>query len=47
MNTKKKLFIIIGLIFTLLIILLAWDMGSRTTVPWEKKKELLDKYKVK
>ena len=47
MDRKKKLFIIIFLVFTLLIALLAWDMGKRTKTPWERKKELLDKYKVK
>jgi hypothetical protein len=47
MNSKKGFFIIIALIFTLLVAMLAWDMGKKTTAPWERKKELLDKYKVK
>jgi hypothetical protein len=47
MRSKKKLFIIIGVIFTLLIAILAWDMGRRTKTPWERKKEILNKYKVK
>jgi hypothetical protein len=44
---KKLIFIIIALVFTLLMVFLAYDMGSRTTAPWNKKKELLEKYKVK
>ena len=47
MDRKKKLFIIIGVVFTVLIAILAWDMGKRTKTPWERKKEILDKYKVK
>jgi hypothetical protein len=47
MNNKKKIFLIIFIVFTLLMALLAWDMGKQTKTPWERKKELLDKYKVK
>ncbi|HEY8400702.1 MAG TPA: hypothetical protein VIK89_05535 [Cytophagaceae bacterium] len=47
MKTSKKIFLIVGILFILLMIFLAYDMGSRTTPPWEKKKEILNKYKVK
>jgi hypothetical protein len=46
-SKKKTIFFIIAILFTLLMILLAYDMGSKTTAPWERKKELLEKYKVK
>lgn len=44
---KKKIFILIALLFILAMAYLAYDMSSRTTSPWKRKKEILDKYKVK
>jgi len=46
-SRKKTIFFIVALIFTVLMIFLAYDMGSKTTAPWSKKKDLIEKYKVK
>lgn len=37
----------IAVAFVLLMIYITYDMASRTTPPWERKKEILEKYKVK
>jgi hypothetical protein len=47
MNRSKKIFLIVAVLFTLVVIAFALDMCSRTTPPWEKKKDSLKKYKVK
>jgi len=47
MNRSKKIFAIVAILFTLVVIAFAVDMCSRTTPPWEKKKDSLKKYKVK
>ncbi len=46
MNKQKIIFLTIAGIFTLIMIALAFDMGSRTTSPWNKKK-FEEKYRVK
>jgi hypothetical protein len=46
-SKKKMIFVFIALIFILLMVFLAYDMGSKTTSRWEKKKEVIDKYEVK
>jgi preprotein translocase subunit SecG len=45
MISKKKVFIILGIAFILLMIFFAYDISSKTSAPWEKKKELIKKYK--
>ncbi|MDB5257680.1 MAG: hypothetical protein JWM14_2375 [Chitinophagaceae bacterium] len=47
MNRSKKIFVIVAVLFTLVVIAFALDMCSRTTPPWEKKTDSLKKYKVK
>jgi hypothetical protein len=47
MKTSKTIFIILAVLFTLGMIYAAFNMGSQTTPPWERKKEILEKYKVK
>lgn len=39
MNRNRRLFIIVFLAFTLLVVMLTVDMASRTTAPWNKKKQ--------
>lgn len=40
-NRNRKIFIVTFLIFTVVAVLLAIDMGRRTTAPWNKKKQIL------
>jgi hypothetical protein len=40
MNRNRKIFITVFIIFTSIIILIAIDMGSRTTAPWNKRREV-------
>ncbi|MBX9853455.1 MAG: hypothetical protein K2X86_17050 [Cytophagaceae bacterium] len=47
MKKSKLVFLIIVVVFILTMIGIVVHMNSQTTAPWEKKKELLDKYKVK
>ncbi|MFQ3576171.1 MAG: hypothetical protein SNJ77_07030 [Cytophagales bacterium] len=48
MPLKKKIFFLIAVLFTTLMIFLSYDMGKKTIKPWEKKKNnILEKYKVK
>lgn len=46
MSKQKKIFLIIAVVFTTVMIALAYDMASRTTSPWNKKK-FEEKYRVK
>ena len=39
MNRNRRIFIVIFILFTTLVILLAIDMGRRTTAPWNKRRE--------
>jgi hypothetical protein len=47
MTLSKKIFLIVAVLFTAVVIAFSLDMCSRTTPPWEKKKDSLKKYKVK
>lgn len=47
MKKPKIIFLVFAAVFTLAMIYLAYNMGSQTTPPWKKKKEILEKYKVK
>jgi hypothetical protein len=47
MKKSKIIFLVIAVLFTLGMIYAAYNMGSQTTPPWKKKKEILEKYKVK
>ena len=40
MNRNRRIFIVVFVVFTTLVALLAIDMASRTTAPWNKKKQL-------
>ena len=40
-NRNRKIFVITFLVFTIVAILLAIDMGRRTTAPWNKKKQIM------
>jgi hypothetical protein len=39
MNRNRRIFIIIFIAFTLLVVMLTVDMASRTTAPWNRKKQ--------
>lgn len=39
MNRNRRIFIIVFLAFTLLVVMLTVDMASRTTAPWNRKKQ--------
>lgn len=47
MKKSKIIFLLVAAVFTLAMIYLAYNMASQTTPPWEKKKQILEKYKVK
>lgn len=47
MKKSKLIFFIIALLFTLGMIYATYNMFSQTTPRWEKKKEILEKYKIK
>jgi hypothetical protein len=47
MNRSKKIFVIVAVLFTLVVIAFALDMCSRTSPPWEKRKDSLKKYELK
>lgn len=40
MNRNRRIFIVVFIIFTVIVALLAIDMASRTTAPWNKRREL-------
>ncbi len=40
MNRNRRIFIVVFILFTLLMALLAIDMGRRTTAPWNKRREV-------
>ncbi|UFH52135.1 hypothetical protein [Spirosoma sp. KNUC1025] len=40
MNRNRRIFIVVFVVFTTIVALLAIDMASRTTAPWNKHKEL-------
>lgn len=40
MNRNRRIFIIVFIVFTTIVALLAIDMASRTTAPWNRKKQL-------
>lgn len=40
MNRNRRLFIVVFIVFTVIIALLAIDMASRTTAPWNKRREV-------
>ena len=39
MNRNRRIFIVVFVFFTAIVALLAIDMASRTTAPWNKKKQ--------
>jgi hypothetical protein len=47
MKRSKLIFLLVALAFVLVMIGITVHMASQTTPPWEKKKEILEKYKVK
>ena len=40
MNRNRRIFIIVFVVFTTIVALFAIDMASRTTAPWNKRREL-------
>lgn len=40
MNKNRRVLFVVALIFTIIIALLAVDMGRRTTAPWNKRRQL-------
>ncbi|MDB5241116.1 MAG: hypothetical protein JWP57_1741 [Spirosoma sp.] len=40
MNRNRRIFIIVFIAFTTLMALLTIDMASRTTAPWNKRREV-------
>ena len=40
MNRNRRIFIIVFIVFTTVVALLAIDMASRTTAPWNKRREV-------
>ncbi|RRB00796.1 hypothetical protein [Larkinella rosea] len=40
MNKNRRILFTAALIFTLIVVLVAVDMGRRTTAPWNKKRQL-------
>ena len=46
MPVKKKIFLIVSALFIALMLYLAYDIMSRTSAPWEKKKEIIKKDKI-
>jgi hypothetical protein len=40
MNRNRRIFIIVFIVFTSVVALLAIDMASRTTAPWNKRREV-------
>ncbi|AYQ33325.1 hypothetical protein [Runella sp. SP2] len=46
MNRNRKIFIIVSIVFIAIFIGVAIDMASRTTAPWNKKKQLVRAFDV-
>lgn len=44
MTKQKKIFVAIAILFLVIIVVITVDMMTKTTAPWNKKKELLEKY---
>lgn len=40
MNRNRKIFITVFIVFTVIVALFAIDMASRTTAPWNKRRQL-------
>ncbi|GAB3934706.1 hypothetical protein [Larkinella terrae] len=40
MNKNRRILFTAALIFTLIVVFVAVDMGRRTTAPWNKKRQL-------
>ncbi len=40
MNRNRRIFVIVFIVFTALVILITIDMGRRTTAPWNKRRQL-------
>lgn len=40
MNRNRRIFIVVFVVFTTVMALLAIDMASRTTAPWNKRRGL-------
>ena len=40
MNRNRRIFIVVFIVFTTVVALLAIDMASRTTAPWNKRREV-------
>jgi len=39
MNRNRRVFIVVFIAFTTVVALLAIDMGSRTTAPWNRRRQ--------
>ena len=39
MNRNRRIFIVVFIVFTTIVALLAIDMASRTTAPWNKRRQ--------
>lgn len=39
-NRNRRIFVIVFIVFTLAVAIFAIDMASRTTAPWNKRKQL-------
>jgi hypothetical protein len=46
MSKNRKIFYIVFLVFLLGVILVTIDMARRTTPPWERQKDNINKYKI-
>ena len=46
MPKNRKIFFAVFAIFLAIVVYVAVDMASRTTPPWKKRKDTLNKYKV-
>jgi hypothetical protein len=40
MNKNRRILFVVALLFTIIVAILAVDMGRRTTAPWNKKRQL-------
>lgn len=40
MNRNRRILFIAAILFTIIVALVAIDMGRRTTAPWNKKRQL-------
>ncbi len=39
-NKNRRIFVVVSIVFTLIVAILALDMASRTTGPWNRPKQL-------